>query len=108
MEQQEVLKVLELANTIVTAAKQMVSTINTRRLKVVFNAYGNVSLVHHGHVVDTISDCKSDLLWLVLLDQLNDVSLLRWRHPTTNKYFRRQSQLHEAVSQPGTLSDLKE
>jgi len=65
-------------------------------------------LVHHSHIINAVPDCQGDLFRLVLLDQFNDVSLLRWGHPAANKHFRCQSQLHEAISQPCALSNLEE
>ena len=97
MVEQEGLQLLELTNCIVRLAKGMITTLYTYLVRIIFDANRNVRLIHHGNIIDSISNSQRNFLWLIFFNQPYYVSFLTWRQPTSYQNTRSESQFHEAI-----------
>ena len=79
MVEQEGLQLLELTNCIVRLAKGMITTLYTYLVRIIFDANRNIRLIHHGNIIDSISNSQRNFLWLIFFNQPYYVSFLTWR-----------------------------
>lgn len=79
------LEVFELRYLEVSRNLSQVSSFSTNELWISANTNRNIGFVHHFLIVNAVSDCQNYFFWLVLSQQVDDISFLARSKPAANK-----------------------